>query len=55
MQNPIRVLVIEHQPLTRIGIKTVLNAVDDIEVVGEADSAAKGLSSFGKLIPDVTF
>jgi len=54
MQNPIRVLLIEHQPLTRIGIKTVLNSQDGIGVVGEADSAAKGFSLFRELKPDVT-
>ncbi|MEJ7848780.1 MAG: hypothetical protein WKF92_11900 [Pyrinomonadaceae bacterium] len=42
MQNPIRVLLIEHQPLTSIGIKAVLNAEEDIEVAGEVDTAAKG-------------
>jgi len=54
MQNSIRVLVVEHQPLTRIGIKSVLNAYDYIDVVGEANSAAKGFSLFSKLKPDVT-
>ena len=54
MQNSIRVLLIEHQPLTRIGIKAVLNAEEDIDVIAEADSAASGFTLFKTLRPDVT-
>ena len=54
MQNPIRVLLIEHQPLTRIGIKAVLDAEEDIDGVAEADRAANGFALFKELKPDVT-
>ncbi len=54
MQNPIRVLLVENQPLIRIGIRTVLSAEADIEIAGEADSTAKGFSLFSELRPDVT-
>lgn len=54
MQNSIRVLLVEHQPLTRIGIKAVLSAEKDLAIAGEADSAAKGFSLFIELKPDVT-
>lgn len=54
MQNSIRVLLIENQPLTRIGIKAVLEAVNFFEIAGEADSGAKGLELFKMLQPDVT-
>ncbi len=54
MQNPIRVLLIEHQPLIRIGIKAVLSAEEDIEITGEADTTVKGFSLFKELKADVT-
>lgn len=54
MPATIKVLLIEHQPLTRIGIKAVLSAEEDIVIAGEADSAAKGFSLFTNLKPDVT-
>lgn len=54
MQNPIRVLLIENQILTRAGIKTLLEKYDDFEIVGEADSGAKGFELFQQLKPDVT-
>lgn len=53
-QNAIRILLIENQTLTRIGIKTVLNAKDDFEIVGETDSGAEGFQLFRALKPDVT-
>jgi DNA-binding NarL/FixJ family response regulator len=54
MQNPIRILLIENQILTRIGIKTILKGQDDFEIVGEADSGAAGFELFERLNPDVT-
>jgi DNA-binding NarL/FixJ family response regulator len=53
MQNSIRVLLIEAQTLTRIGIKTILSAQEDIEIVGEAETGAKGFDLFQNLKPDV--
>lgn len=50
----INVLLIENQPLTRIGIRTVLAATGDIELAGEADNAADGFRLFSELSPDVT-
>lgn len=50
----IRVLVIEDQPLTRIGVRTVLDSETDIEIVGETDTAARGFELFRELRPDVT-
>jgi len=51
--NKIRVLIIENQTLVRIGIRTILSASDDFEIVGEADSGAKGFALFNQLKPDV--
>lgn len=49
-----KVLLIEHQPLTRIGIRSVVSREFDIEITGEADSAASGFAAFRSLRPDVT-
>ena len=54
MQNSIRVLLIENQILTRVGIKTVLETESDIRIVGEAASGAKGFELYRELKPDVT-
>lgn len=50
----IRVLLAENQPLTRLGIRTVLNDEGDIELAGETDKAAVALELFRDLNPDVT-
>ena len=54
MNVPIRILLIENQTLVKIGIRTVLSAKADFELVGEADSGAEGLALFKELRPDVT-
>ncbi len=53
-QNLCRVLLIENQTLTRIGIKTILSEYNDIEIVGETETGAKGFELFRELKPDVT-
>lgn len=53
-QNPIRVLLIENQTLVRVGIKTILNEQPDVEIVGEAETGAKGFRLFRQLKPHVT-
>jgi len=54
LQNSIRVLLIENQTLIRIGIRTILGAYNDIEIIGEAETGAKGFELFRELKPDVT-
>ncbi|MBX3298583.1 MAG: response regulator transcription factor [Acidobacteria bacterium] len=51
---PINVLLIESQPITRIGIGTVLATESDIKLIAEADTAAVGFDLFKDLRPDVT-
>jgi DNA-binding NarL/FixJ family response regulator len=50
----IRVLLIENQTLTRVGIETILGRQDDFEIVGEAETSAEGFRLFRELKPDVT-
>ena len=54
MKQPIRILIVENQTLTRAGIKTILSEQSDFEIVGEAQTSASGLRLFEQTKPDVT-
>src|SRR6478672_314776 len=54
MASKITVLVIEHQPLTRLGIKTLLGGADGIELLGEATDPRDGFRQFAEFQPEVT-
>jgi DNA-binding NarL/FixJ family response regulator len=54
MQKQIRVLLIENQTLVRVGIKTILEAQTDFEIVGCASDGAEGFELFKRLNPDIT-
>jgi len=54
MPNPTRILVIEDQPLTRIGIRTVLLSEEDLDLTAEAETASEGFQLFREINPDVT-
>ena len=54
MPNPTRILVIEDQPLTMIGIRTVLLSEEDLDLIAEAETAADGFRLFREVKPDVT-
>lgn len=49
----IRVFLLDDHALVRVGLRMVLSAETDIEVVGEADSGEIGLPMIRKLKPDV--
>ena len=49
----IRVLLVDDQGLVRAGFKALLDARDDIEVIGEAADGAGAVDLAGKLRPDV--
>jgi len=53
MQNLISILLIESQPLIRIGIKTVLSQENDFEIVGEAETSTEGFELFKQTQPCV--
>lgn len=50
---PIRVLVVDDQPLVRMGNALVLDSADDINVIGEADSGEEAVTLATKTQPDV--
>jgi DNA-binding NarL/FixJ family response regulator len=49
----VRVLVVEDDVPTRIGLRTILNAEPDIAVVGEADNGLEACSVAAAVEPDV--
>ncbi|MFN6564890.1 MAG: response regulator [Nostoc sp. ChiSLP01] len=51
--SKIRIALIEDHDLTRVGIRTALLQKDEIEVVGEAATAAEGLKMLKVLQPDI--
>ena len=53
MTDPIRVLLVDDQALMRMGFAMVLDAEDDLEVVGEAGDGATALAQVRALRPDV--
>ncbi|WP_298861353.1 response regulator transcription factor [uncultured Microbacterium sp.] len=53
MTDPIRVLLVDDQQLIRIGFRLVLDAEDDIEVVGEAGDGADAIAQVATQHPDV--
>jgi len=49
----IRVLIVDDDPLVRVGLRMVLGAGRDLDVVGEAGDGAAGVVAAGELRPDV--
>lgn len=49
----IRVLLVDDQPLIRSGFRALLDAEDDITVVGEAGDGSEGLALVRQQLPDV--
>jgi DNA-binding NarL/FixJ family response regulator len=52
-EGTIRVLIADDQALMRTGFRMILDAQDDIEVVGEAIDGADAIRQFESLEPDV--
>lgn len=51
--TPIRVLIVDDHELIRRGMRMVLDAEDDMKVVGEAASGAEAVHMAADLLPDV--
>ena len=52
-QGPVRVLIVDDQALMREGLRTLLDAQEGIEVVGEAEDGLDALEKVSELGPDV--
>jgi DNA-binding NarL/FixJ family response regulator len=50
---PIKVLVTDDHEIVRQGLKSLLSTIPDIELVGEANSAAEAVRRTGLDSPDV--
>ena len=53
MAGKLRVLLVDDDPLVRAGLRTILSAADDMEVVGEAGDGAAGITAVSEHWPDV--
>ena len=49
----ISVLIVDDQALVRGGLRLIIDAQDDLEVVGEAENGAEALIAAERLEPDV--
>lgn len=51
----LRVLVVDDEPLAREGVRVLLEADDEVEVVGEAGSGGEAVEAILALEPDIVF
>ena len=51
--GPIRILLVDDQPLLRMGFRLILEGEDDLAVVGEASDGAEAIRRVRELEPDV--
>ena len=52
-QNPIRMVVVDDEPLVRQGLSLILGAQEDLEIVGEAADGAEALQVVRETAPDL--
>lgn len=52
--RPIGVLIVDDHPIMRVGIAAIINAQPDMEVLGQAGTAAEALRLFETLQPELT-
>lgn len=53
MNEPITVLIVDDHPMFRNGLRALLEAVDKVEVVGEASDGESAIALAVELLPDV--
>ncbi|MYZ17378.1 response regulator transcription factor, partial [Streptomyces sp. SID337] len=51
--KPIKLLIVDDDPLVRAGLSFMLGGADDIEIVGEARDGTEVAPLVGQLEPDV--
>lgn len=49
----IRLLMVDDHAVVRLGLRMLLDNEDDIEIIGEADSASEAMNEISRLKPDV--
>lgn len=49
----IRVLLVDDHPVVRFGLRTILEAQEDLSVIGECGSGAEAIELASELLPDV--
>lgn len=54
MPHPITVLCVDDHPIVREGIVSIIQGDSDLQIVGEAESAAQAIAAFRTSKPDVT-
>src|ERR1700751_4107167 len=52
--NCIRILSVDHHPLTREGVGAIINTQADMSLAGTASNGREGIEAFRALRPDVT-
>jgi len=52
-KRTVKVIIVEDYKLTRVGLKSILNEYEHIDVIGEAEDAAEGIKLINSLKPDV--
>ena len=50
---PIRILIVDDQELVRMGLRLMLDAQDDLDVIGEATSGDEAIAQVEELRPDI--
>lgn len=53
--GPIRVLIVDDEPIARRGIRQLLASHDDVEIAGEARNGAEAVRLIAELTPDLVF
>ena len=53
-EEPIRVVIVDDQPVWRDGVRADLEAAGDIEVVGEASDGGEAINVVAEELPDLT-
>ena len=53
LSRPIRVQIVDDDVATRVGLRAIMTAEDDIEVVGESSSAEEACRNVERFAPDV--
>ena len=55
MMSPVRVLVVDDEPIARAGLRAILREEDDLAVVGESGCGADAVVAIETLSPDLVF